>query len=103
MKGRSSESFGRSRQTSTGPLTRLGPVALAHIDADIYSAIAFAYDAVKIHAVPGAYVVFDDATVPSCLGATEAVEELLIRRDWLHAEQISPQFVFRLGLSHGAG
>ncbi len=72
-----------------------GPVALAHIDSDIYSAIATSYDAVKPHMVPGGYFVFDDATVASCLGATEAVEELAIRRDGLHAEQIFPQFVFR--------
>ncbi len=48
--------------------------------------------------VRGGYYVFDDATVSSCLGATEAVEELVVRRDGLHAEQIHPQFVFRAGL-----
>jgi hypothetical protein len=45
--------------------------------------------------VPGGYMVFDDATVSSCLGATEAVESLLIRRDGLSSEQIWPHFVFR--------
>ena len=45
--------------------------------------------------VPGGYLAFDDATVSSCLGATEAVESLLIRRDGLNAEQIWPHFVFR--------
>ena len=43
----------------------------------------------------GTHVIFDDATVSSCLGATEAVESLLIRRDGLNAEQIWPHFVFR--------
>ncbi|MEP7206513.1 MAG: TylF/MycF/NovP-related O-methyltransferase [Casimicrobiaceae bacterium] len=81
--------------TATPYLANTGPIALAHIDSDIYSGIAAAYDAVKPHMVPGGYYVFDDATVASCLGATEAVEELVIRRDHLHAEQIFPQFVFR--------
>ena len=81
--------------TVTPWLARCGPVALAHVDSDIYSAIASAYDGVKQYMVPSGYIVFDDATVASCLGATEAVEELVIRRDGLHAEQIFPQFVFR--------
>ena len=34
--------------------------------------------------VNGGYVVFDDAAVSSCLGATEAVEDLVIRRDGLN-------------------
>ncbi|HKE40826.1 MAG TPA: TylF/MycF/NovP-related O-methyltransferase [Casimicrobiaceae bacterium] len=89
---------GRFEETASLALARAGPIALAHIDSDIYSAIAFAYDAVKRHMVKGGYVIFDDATVASCLGATEAVEELVIRRDWLHAEQISPHFVFRIRL-----
>jgi hypothetical protein len=45
--------------------------------------------------VKGGYVVFDDATVSSCMGATEIVEDLLIRRDGLNSEQIWPDFVFR--------
>lgn len=72
-----------------------GPIALAHIDCDIYSAAAFAYDAIKPKMVPGGYVVFDDATESSCIGATEAVESLLVRRDGLLSEQIYPHFVFR--------
>ncbi len=79
-------------------LRRIGPVALAHIDSDIHSAVTTAYDAARPHMVEGGYLVFDDATVSSCLGATEAVEALCVRRDGLHAEQIFPQFVFRSGL-----
>jgi hypothetical protein len=45
--------------------------------------------------VEGGYFVFDDATVSSCIGATEVVEDLLIRRDGLNSEQIWPHFVFR--------
>lgn len=89
---------GTFETTARDALARIGPVALAHLDSDIHSAIAVSYDAVKPHMVAGGYYVFDDATVPSCLGATEAVEDLVIRRDALHAEQIFPQFVFRAGL-----
>ena len=87
--------------TAPAHLAAHGPIALAHIDSDIYSAIASAYEAVKRHMVRGGYYVFDDATAPSCIGATEAVEELVVRRDMLHSEQIFPQFVFRAGLSSG--
>ncbi len=72
-----------------------GPFALAHIDCDIYSACVCAYDTVMPAMVPGGYVVFDDATGSSCIGATEAVESLAIRRDGLSSEQIHPHFVFR--------
>ena len=89
---------GRFEDTAAALLRRIGPVALAHIDSDIHSAVAVAYDAVTTSMVRGGYLVFDDATVASCLGATEAVEELVIRRDGRNAEQIYPQFVFRAGL-----
>jgi predicted O-methyltransferase YrrM len=70
---------------------------LAHIDADIYSAIKFAQDAVWPQMTKGGYVIYDDADISSCLGATEAVEELIQERK-IHSEQIWPHFVFRVGL-----
>lgn len=70
---------------------------LAHLDADIYSAIKYAQDAVWPHMTKGGYLVYDDATVASCLGATQAVEDMIIERR-IHCEQISPHFVFRVGL-----
>lgn len=70
---------------------------LVHIDCDIYSAVRYAQDAIWPNVVPGGYVAFDDATTSSCLGATQAVEELIIERK-LHSEQIWPHFVFRAGL-----
>jgi predicted O-methyltransferase YrrM len=76
-----------------------GPFRLAHIDCDIFPAVAFAYDSVYGSMVPGGYLVFDDPLVSSCLGALEAVEELVIRRDGLHAEQAFPHLVFRAGLT----
>ena len=70
---------------------------LAHIDADIYSAIKYAQDAIWPRMTKGGYVVYDDADVSSCIGATQAVEELIQERR-IHSEQIWPHFVFRTGL-----
>ncbi|MDX1412367.1 MAG: TylF/MycF/NovP-related O-methyltransferase [Nitrospirales bacterium] len=86
---------GLFEETAPGALSLIENIVLVHIDCDIYSAVAYAYESVKPYMVPGGYIVFDDATFSSCLGATEAVEELVIRRDGLHCEQIYPQFVFR--------
>jgi len=49
--------------------------------------------------VGAGYYIFDDATTSSCLGATEAAEEVLIQRDHLCSEQIFPHFAFRHSLS----
>jgi hypothetical protein len=86
---------GRFEETAATLLSRIGKVSLAHIDSDTYASVAFAYDVVRPHMVDGGYLVFDDATVSSCLGATEAVETLLIKRDGLNSEQIWHHFVFR--------
>lgn len=92
---------GRFEDTAAALLVAAGPVALAHIDSDTYGSVAFAYDAVRDHMVPGGYLVFDDATVSSCLGATEAVESLVIQRDRRHSEQIWPHYVFRSAFPDG--
>jgi hypothetical protein len=70
---------------------------LAHIDCDIYTAVKYAQTAVWPQMTRGGYLVYDDADVPSCIGATEAVEELIMERR-LHAEQVWPHWVFRAGL-----
>lgn len=67
---------------------------LAHIDCDIQPAVVYSWERVKSHTVPGGYVVFDDATEASCLGATEAVEREVIQKG-LCSEQIYPHYVFR--------
>lgn len=86
---------GLFHDTAPSVLTLCKNVALIHIDCDLYEPVQYAYDISKPFMVPGGYVVFDDATEASCLGATEAVENALIQRDGLHAEQIDPHFVFR--------
>lgn len=82
-------------QTAPDVLRRAGPVSLAHIDCDIQPSVEYSYEAIKPSMVEGGYVVFDDATFSSCIGATEVVEDLLVRRDGLNSEQIFPHFVFR--------
>jgi len=86
---------GLFEETTAGVLAACRPIALAHIDADIKSACAYAYDAIKLRMLSGGYIVFDDALFSSCLGATEVVEDLLIKRDGLNSEQVYPHFVFR--------
>ena len=76
-------------------LNRIGPIALAHIDCDIESAVRYAYDVVKPFMVPGGYIVFDDPLQGSCMGALQAVEDCVVRRDGLHAEQAYPHLVYR--------
>lgn len=67
---------------------------LAHIDCDIYSAVSYCQNAVWPQMAPGGYIVYDDADVSSCIGATEAVEDLVMERR-LHSEQVWPHWVFR--------
>jgi hypothetical protein len=86
---------GLFEETAKDALDDAGQIALAHIDCDIASAVAYSYDVVRDYMVEGGYYVFDDATSPTCIGATEVVEDLMIRRDGLSSEQIFPHFVFR--------
>jgi len=81
--------------TNDSVMAQAGKISLAHIDCDIGPAVKYSYEGVRPFMVDGGYIVFDDATVSSCIGATEVVEDLLIRRDGLNSEQIWPHFVFR--------
>ncbi len=82
--------------TNDAVLKEAGDIRMAHIDCDIKPAVEYTYETVKSHIVDGGYIVLDDATVSSCIGATEVVEDLLIRRDGLNSEQIYPHYVFRI-------
>jgi hypothetical protein len=86
---------GRFEDTSRGVLEKSRKMVMAHIDCDIRSAVRYSYNIVKENMLDGGYIVFDDATTSSCLGATEVVEDDVIRRDRLNCEQIYPHFVFR--------
>ena len=74
----------------------IGQLRLSHIDCDLFDAIAASYDGSKAQMMPGGYIVFDDPLESSCLGAFEAVESLVIRRDGLRAEQVYPHLVYRM-------
>lgn len=67
---------------------------LAHVDCDIYSGVAYSQDAIYPRLCDRGYLVYDDACVSSCIGATQAVEEFMIERRQ-HSEQIWPHFVLR--------
>jgi hypothetical protein len=86
---------GLFQSTATMILDEIKKVALTHIDCDIYEAVKFSYEIVKPYMLNGGYYIFDDATEPSCIGATSAVEKFVVRRDGLNSEQIYPHFVFR--------
>jgi hypothetical protein len=82
--------------TNDEVMSKAKNICMAHIDCDIGPAVKYSYENSKPYMVDGGYMVFDDATVSSCIGATEVVEDLLIRRDKLNSEQIWPHFVFRM-------
>lgn len=90
---------GLFEETAPEVLKRVKSLSLVHIDCDIYSAVKYSYECTKPYMVPGGYWVFDDATYSSCIGATEVVEDFVIRRDQLNSEQIFPHFVFRASSS----
>lgn len=60
---------------------------LLHIDCDIYEPIHYAIRTCAPHMPTGSHVVFDDPLHGSCLGAFDAVQELMIRTLDLTAEQ----------------
>lgn len=86
---------GLFEQTLDGVLAQARRLVLAHIDCDIQSAVLYTWKGIKPHMISGGYVVFDDATEASCMGATEAVERELIQKGGLCSEQIYPHYVFR--------
>lgn len=81
--------------TAPTKLPEIGSIRLNHIDCDIYDAVKYSYDASIPYMVDGGYWVFDDALYSSCIGAMEAVEELLVQRDRRFAEQVYPHPVYR--------
>lgn len=83
-------------ETVPNLLCKTKKIILAHIDCDIYSAVKYAITSVSPYMHPaGGYLVFDDPLCPMCLGALQAVEELL---QWkgIRAEQSFPHLVYRI-------
>jgi hypothetical protein len=83
-------------ETAPRVLEEAGAIALAHIDCDIYESVRYSYEACRPRIVEYGYVIFDDSTMSSCIGATEVVEDLVIRRDGFLSEQVYPHHVFRI-------
>jgi predicted O-methyltransferase YrrM len=90
---------GRFQDTFPGLAANSGQFGLAHIDCDTYNAVKYCQDTVWEKMCMGGYIAFDDANVSSCIGATQAVEELIIERH-LHSEQVWPHLVFRAKLQN---
>jgi predicted O-methyltransferase YrrM len=88
---------GRFQDTLPILLKSVRPFGLAHIDCDTYAAVKYCQDTMWDQMSKGGYLVYDDALVSSCFGATQAVEELIMERR-VHCEQIWPHAVFRVGL-----
>jgi len=86
---------GLFEDTAPAALIKISKIRMSHIDCDIRSGVLYSYDVCKPFMVQGGYTVLDDALYSSCLGATEVVEDIMIRRDGLNSEQIYPHFVFR--------
>lgn len=87
---------GLFEDVAPGTIANTSAIALAHIDCDIYDAVAYCLDAVKEHMVStGGYIVLDDPLHGSCLGALQAVEEWITREN-VRAEQAYPHLVYRL-------
>jgi predicted O-methyltransferase YrrM len=88
----------------TGPAVyeKAGAFGLAHIDVVLYSAVVYAQDTAWDTMCPGGYIVYDDATEPTCPGATRAVEEM-ISKHAISLEQIYPHMVLRARLASAAG
>lgn len=70
-------------------------MAFVHIDCDIYEPIKYLLATCGPHYEPGGYVVFDDPMFSSCIGAFDAMAEVLLRDQRLLPEQVYPHFVFR--------
>lgn len=87
---------GEFSATLPGILRRNGrKMALMHVDCDIYEPIKYVVRESLPAISPAAHIVFDDPLHGSCLGAFDAVQELLIRELELTAEQAYPHLVFR--------
>lgn len=89
--------------TLPGILARKGAIGLVHVDCDIYEPIKYVVRESLAQLSPAAHIVFDDPLHGSCLGAFDAVQELMIRELGLNAEQAYPHLVFRYPPLPGAG
>ncbi len=86
---------GTFEESAVPALEKIEKARLVHVDCDIYSAVVYSYDVTIPNMVEGGYWVFDDALYSSCIGAMEAIEEVVIQRDGRFSEQSWPHLVYR--------
>ena len=67
----------------TSSLIPAGPIALCHIDVDVYQSAKDTVDWVCSRISPGGALVFDDYGFPTCVGVTSYVHELKAKGGWL--------------------
>jgi len=60
-----------------------GPIALCHIDVDVYQSAKDTVNWVTDRLAPGGVLVFDDYGFPTCIGVTRYVHELKAQAGWL--------------------
>jgi predicted O-methyltransferase YrrM len=89
---------GLIQDTAPAVYALAGGFGLAHIDVVLHSAVKYAQDSIWEVMAPGGYLVYDDATEPTCPGATRAVEEMIEGRG-LSMEQVWPHIIMRARLS----
>ena len=88
---------GLIQDTAQAVYAEAGSFGLAHIDVVLHSAVQYAQDSIWDVMARGGYLVYDDATEPTCPGATRAVEEMIEGRH-LSIEQVWPQVIMRARL-----
>ncbi len=76
-------------------LASMPSMALVHIDCDIYEPIKYLLATCEPYYEPGGYIVLDDPMSSSCIGAFDAMAEVLLCEQRLLPEQVYPHFVFR--------
>lgn len=86
---------GRFDETLPGILAADHRPGILHIDCDIYEPIKYVVRQCIPHMQGSGYIILDDPLHGSCLGAFDAVQELLIRELDLTAEQAYPHLVYR--------
>ncbi|MBW8849405.1 MAG: class I SAM-dependent methyltransferase [Xanthomonadales bacterium] len=86
---------GRFDETLPDVLTGGVSPGVLHIDCDIYEPIKYVIRTCAPHMRDGGHIILDDPLHGSCLGAFDAVQEVLVREMALTAEQAYPHLVYR--------
>lgn len=86
---------GRFDETLPGVLAQGVRPGILHIDCDIYEPVKYVIHACAPSMRDGGHIILDDPLHGSCLGAFDAVQEVLVREMALTAEQAYPHLVYR--------